>query len=146
MTVAVRSLINASQTLDSVALPAYALQIRAASTAALVAAVAAKTIQLDVLDTWYYEAPATGASYQIADDATDVVIEPAGTIAAHTLVMPVNPSDKQRLRIGCTQIVTTLTMTAQGGTTLKGALTAFAANGFAMWQWSSATSTWYRMG
>jgi hypothetical protein len=146
MSVVVRSLINTSQTIDSVAIGAFATQVRNASTAALVAAVAAKTVQMDVLSASYYEAPLTGVSYQLPDDCTQLYIKPAGTIAAHTLVMPVTPTEGQELCVTSTQIVTALTMTAQGGTTLQGALTAFTANGFAKWKWNAADTTWYRVG
>lgn len=75
MSVVVRSLVNYSQTLDSVALGPWAVQTRAKSTAALVAAVAAKTIQMDEVDsadvTIQYEAPLTGATVAI-NDSTEI--------------------------------------------------------------------------
>ena len=138
MSVIVRSLINASQTLDSVALGPWAVQTRAKSTAALVAAVAAKTIQMDEVDsgdvTIQYETPLTGATVAVGDST-----------AALTVTMPANPYDGQYVELATTQIVTALTQTA-AGKTIKGALTAGSANGFGAWRYSKATTTWYRVG
>lgn len=146
MSVIVRSLISASQTLDSVALPAFATQIRNASTAALVAAVAARSIQMEQYPGVEYNAPLTGTSFSIPDDCETYVCVPAGTIAAHTVVMPPNPIDRQRLTLAFRQVVTALTMTPSGTQTINGALTAAAANGFATWQYNQADNTWYRIG
>lgn len=149
MSVIVRSLINSSQTLDSVALGPWAVQTRAKSTAALIAAVAAKTIQMDEVDsgdvTIQYETPLTGATVNAADSTEMLVVDPAGTIAALTVTMPANPYDGQYFELATTQTVTALTMTA-AGKTLKAALTAGTANGFGAWRYSKATTTWYRVG
>lgn len=156
MPVVVRSLLNTSQTIDSVALPAWATQTRAGSTSALVAAVAAKTIQMDVVEdtssadagneTVYAYTPLTGASQVIPDDAEIVLVTPAGTIAAYTLTLPVNPYDGQKITCCFDQIITSLTMAASGSHTLKGALTAATAKGFGRWRFRSADTTWYRIG
>lgn len=153
------SLINTDQTLDSVVLPAYGRQTRGGSTAALVAAVVAKTIQMtvtqdehvteDAPETTYRITPLTGVTYQVPDDAERVLIEPAGTIAAHTTLFPNNPYDGQELNIANTAIITAWTMTA--GTTgqtngIKGALTAGVANGFGKWKYNLAGLCWYRVG
>jgi len=149
MSVVVRSLVNYSQTLDSVALGPWAVQTRAKSTAALVAAVAAKTIQMDEVDsadvTIQYEAPLTGATVAANDSTEMLVVDPAGTIAALTVTMPANPYDGQYFELVTTQIVTALTQTA-AGKTIKAALTAGSANGFGAWRYSKATTTWYRVG
>ena len=149
MSVVVRSLVNYSQTLDSVALGPWAVQTRAKSTAALVAAVAAKPIPMDEVDsadvTIQYEAPLTGATVAINDSTESLIVDPAGTIAALTVTMPANPYDGQYVEVATTQTVTALTQTA-AGKTIKGALTAGSANGFGAWRYSKATTTWYRVG
>lgn len=148
MSVYVRSLINVAQTLDGVALPAWGAQYRNASTSALVAAQTAHTIQMDQVEadakeTSYFYAPATGATITIPDDAEMVMIDPGATIAALTLDMPTKPHDGQRVSVYFDNIVTTLTM---GGGTLKAALTAATAAGFATWRYNAGDSTWYRIG
>ena len=153
MSVLVKSLINTSQTLDSVAIGAFASQIRSGSTAALVAAVAAKTIQMVEVDSegpdavsMYSNVPVTGATVTIPVGTEFAAISPAGTIAALTLNMPATPYDGQPLEVAFDQIVTALTMAAPASATLKGALTAATAKGFAKWRYSKADTTWYRVG
>lgn len=151
MTVVVRSLTNVSQTLDSVALGPWATQYRAGSTAALVAAVAAKTIQMDEVESGpvdiQTETPLTGASIQVRDNVECLIVDQAGTIAALTINMPLNPYDGQAVEMSFDEVVTALTMTASGsGQTIRGALTAATAKGFARWRYSLATKVWYRVG
>ena len=152
----VRSLINVAQTIDSVALPAWGKQYRMTSTAALLAAVAAKTIQMDDVDiggpggdvTTAFYAPATGATIALPDDVEFVVIDPGATIAALTLQLPVAPYDGQRVEVYFDNVVTALTREDGVGVThtIKAALTAATAAGFATWRFSAADSTWYRVG
>lgn len=152
MTVAVRSLVNYAQTIDSVALNPFALQLRAGSTAALAAAVTARTIQMDVIDsevpgvTVQTDAPLTGATVTPAPGVEVEYVNPAGTIAALTLNMPASPSDGQPFTVSFDQVVTALTMAAPGSATIKGALTAATAKGFASWRYSKPDNTWYRVG
>lgn len=155
MPVIVRSLSNDVQTLDSVALQPWATQIRAGSTAALVAAVAAKTIQMDVVDddnaaaaaaeTVAVVTPLTGTSYTVPDNTEIVLVNPAATIAAWTVAMPAGPYNGQRVTMSFKEVITTLTMTA-AGTTLRAPLTAAAVGGFATWRYRAADTTWYRVG
>lgn len=155
MSVVIRSLVNYAQTLDSVSLPAWKSQSRSASTAALVAAVAARTIQLDNIDdtnkqeasdeTVYVYTPLTGTSQAVPADAELVLVNPAGTIAAFSMSMPAASYDGQRITMAFDAVITTLTMTAAGSDTLKGALTAAAAKGFATWRYRLADTSWYRV-
>lgn len=152
MSVQVKSLINVAQTIDSVALPAYATQLRARSTTALVAAAAAKTVQVDPVDaeggvTILTYVPVTTDVIDLPNDVELAVVDPAGTIAALTLRLPVAPYDGQRVQLYFDEIVTALTMEDGTGVThtLKGALTAGTAAGFATYQFSKAALTWYRV-
>lgn len=155
MTVVVRSLLNIAQTLDSVVLGPWAVQTRNGSTAALAAAVTARTIQMDVVDalpdpsggvSTYYVAPLTGATVT-PDVGTELaLIVPAGTIAALTVNMPASPYNGQKFTASFDQVVTALTMAAPASATLKGALTAATAKGFATWQYNAADTSWYRVG
>jgi len=84
--------------------------------------------QLNALVSPYdLQAPLTGASHQIADQTAVVIINPAGTIAAYTLLMPVNPYDGQQVRFTATQTVTTLTLTPSGTQTISNAPTTIGA-------------------
>lgn len=155
MSVFIRSLLNTSQTLDSVALPAFALQERGNMTAALTAAVAAKTIMAwaaggDVPKQRSFEeyVPVTTDVISLPDYAEDVSIIPAGTIAALTINMPAAPADKQRVTLAFDQVVTSLTQQISSGSghTLKGALTAATAKGFGTWLFRKQGKIWYRVG
>jgi|SRR5665213_822805 len=73
-----------------------------------------------------YEVPLTGATITETAQQNDLIIDPAGTIAALTIVLPVSTTlvDGQRWGMCTTQIVSTLTLTAGSGTTIKDAPTA----------------------
>jgi len=100
-----------------------------------------------------YSAPLTGTTTTVANTTRQVIIEPAGTIAAHTITLPTAASltDGQRLGFCTTQIVTALTVTAGSGTTVMNAPTAMlvpVATGAAScveWIYVTANTKWYRV-
>lgn len=155
MSVFIRSLVNRSQTIDSVALAAFALQERGNATTAIIAAEAAGTINYwahggdaKPQPSWEEYVPVTTDVIDLPDYAEDVSILPAGTIAAMTLRMPVSPANGQVVRVAFDQIITTLThqVGTSSGHTLKGALTAATAKGFGSWKFRKSNLTWYRVG
>lgn len=154
MAIAVTSTINRSQTIDSVALGAYARQKRDSASAAIIAAAAAKTVyyvdlkgDVDARPTEYAYTQATGTTVQLPDDAELVLLKHAATIAALTLNMPVNPRDGQVVTISSVSIVTALTMSGTpGGDTIVGALTALTAGGFGGFRYDKAGAVWRRVG
>ena len=93
-----------------------------------------------------YQTPTTGFSITIGNNDCNLILEPAGTLATGTVVMPATPTDKQVVRISSTQVITALTVNANTGQTIKGAVTTLAANGFASWIYRSTNTTWYRIG
>lgn len=153
MSVLVRSLINVSQTLDSVAIGPWATQLRDRSTAALVAAVAAKTIQMDEVDaptglspiTTKKYVPAAAETITLPDDVEFVVVDPGATIATLTVSLPVNPYDGQRIDFYYDNIVTTLTFQVGvgSGDAVKSAPTSAAVGTKGAWRYSAADATWY---
>lgn len=100
-----------------------------------------------------YSTPLTGVSQTIDANTRQVLIEPAGTIAAHTIVLPAASAlqDGQRLGFCTTQVVTALTVTAGSGTTVMNAPTAMlvpVATGAAScveWIYYATTTKWYRV-
>lgn len=70
-----------------------------------------------------FSAPLTGASITILPTTRQVIVDPAGTIAALTIVTPAAAAMVEGQRIGfcTTQIITTLTVTAGTGVTVKNA-------------------------
>ncbi len=100
-----------------------------------------------------YNVPVTGDTITLTNVTRQLIVEPAGTIAALTVVLPAATTllNGQRLGICGTAIVTTLTMTAGSGTTISGGATAMlvpVATGAAScpeWIYRTANTTWYRM-
>lgn len=96
-----------------------------------------------------YAAPLTTSTVLLQDDQNSVwlVLTPAGTIAALTLKLPLvsNCIDRQEILVNSTQIVTTLTFDANGSSII-GAPTTLAANGFFRLRWDAVMKTWYRVG
>ena len=73
-----------------------------------------------------FSAPTTGTSITVAAATRQVIVEPAGTITALTLVMPAATGlvDNQRFGFCSTQIITTLTITDGAGAAMSGKPTA----------------------
>jgi len=97
-----------------------------------------------------YSVPLTGATVVIGvnDNDTHLVVVPAGTIAALTITLPApaNLRDKQTLLVTSTQVVTTLTVNGNGATAVRGAPSAFTANGFFTLKYDLALNVWNRVG
>jgi hypothetical protein len=99
-----------------------------------------------------YSAPLTGASITVLPGTRQVIVEPAGTIAALTLVMPAASTltEGQRLGFCSTQVITTLTITDGSGATVQNKQTAALvplATGAAVcseWIYVAAQTKWYR--
>jgi hypothetical protein len=90
------------------------------------------------------QVPTTGFSITIADACGRLILDPAGTLAAGTIVMPASPKDGQLCVIASSTAVTALTHSPNTGQSLKGALTALAANTAAAFTYVVASTTWYR--
>tara|TARA_R110000796_G_C14449036_1_gene423215 strand:- start:414 stop:893 length:480 start_codon:yes stop_codon:yes gene_type:complete len=103
--------------------------------------------------TTQYSSPLTGATVILTDSSDDdgnihIIITPSGTISTLTLTLPAVASlvDKQEILFNCTQIVTTLTVGANGATAVLGEPAAFTANGFFRLKYDLLMTTWYTVG
>lgn len=88
-----------------------------------------------------------GTPYQIPDNVSIVLLTPAADLATGTVIMPVNPQDKQQLQISSTKQIMTLTVQAPAGQTLLNSPLSISARtrwGFS-YQYSATNSTWYRL-
>lgn len=102
---------------------------------------------------YQYNAPLTAASITVLPTSRRLMLEPAGTIAALTVVFPAATLlvDNQTFGICTTQIVTTLTVTAGSGSTVLNAPTALlvpVATGGAScpeWTYRLSNTSWYRI-
>lgn len=97
--------------------------------------------------------PVTTDTITALNTTRQIIVKPAGTIAALTVVFPAATTlvNGQRLGLCGTQIVTTLTMTAGTGTTISNGATAMlvpVATGAAScmeWVYRTADTIWYRV-
>lgn len=86
-------------------------------------------------------APTTGTTVT-SNGATQLVLNPAGTLAALTVAFPASPTNGQLFSIASTQIITALTLTSTS--TINGTITTLAANGGATWVFDTSLTAWIR--
>lgn len=104
-----------------------------------------------------YNAPLTGASITVTNLQRRLVLEPAGTIATLTVVLPAVGAgatalvDNQLFGLCSTQVVTALTVTAGSGTIVLNAPTAMTvpvatgAGSCVEWVYRKSNTSWYRV-
>lgn len=93
-----------------------------------------------------YAAPsATAFNVVIAQADSWLVLTPTAGFAAGTITLPAVRTNEQIVRVNCTQAVTALTV-AGAGTTVTGAPTTLAANGFFTMAYDGVLNAWYRVG
>lgn len=88
--------------------------------------------------------PLTGFSLTFANTQTDMILNPAGTLATGTLITAPNPSNGQRECVLSSQTQTALTWTANTGQTINNAPTALVAMVPVCLTYSSSNLTWDR--
>lgn len=89
-----------------------------------------------------YAAPTTGQTVTALVNVEMIMLDPAGTLATLTVIMPPTPFDGQECVIATSQVITALTVTG----TIVGALTTLALGGFARFIWSATGAKWFRAG
>lgn len=91
------------------------------------------------------QVPLTGFTIQAGAGVAQLILNPAGTLASGTVNFPLSPTDNQSFAIASSQIITALSLTATAAT-ISNAVTTLAAGGFAKYLYSSASTTWFRIG
>lgn len=91
-----------------------------------------------------YQQPVTGATLTAPAYLAAYVIDPAGTLAALTVVMPPTANDGQFFELSTTQAITALTVSPAAGQTVNGGSLLLSANGCCGWRYRAANNTWYR--
>jgi hypothetical protein len=76
-----------------------------------------------------YQTPLTGATIVVANTSRTLVIDPAGTLAALTVQLPAAPIDGQLVEFSTSQVLTSLTVSPNGGQTMGNGLPTSAAAG-----------------
>jgi hypothetical protein len=95
--------------------------------------------------------PSTGFNVTVPTPVSEqqwMIIQPAGTLAAGTITLPLNTGvpDGTEVIITTTQIITSFTLALNGASNAYGAPTTLAANGFFTMRFYQATNSWYRIG
>jgi hypothetical protein len=93
------------------------------------------------------ETPTSGATVNVANNVSVLILNPAASLAALTVNLSDSPTrgDLCRIEVLSTRAITALTMAA-GAATLRGPLTGISANGFGRWRWAASDTTWLRCG
>ena len=94
--------------------------------------------------------PGTGFNITVPTPTSEqqwMVIQPAGTLAAGTITLPLNTGtpDGTQVLVTTTQIITSFTLALNGASNAFGAPTTLAANAFFTMRFYQATNSWYRV-
>jgi hypothetical protein len=94
--------------------------------------------------------PSTGFNITVPTPVSEqqwMVIQPASTLAAGTITLPLNTGvpDGTQVLVTTTQIITSFTLAANGAANTYGAPTTLAANAFFTMRFYQATNSWYRV-
>lgn len=97
--------------------------------------------------TYLYQVPGNGFNLTIAPASLNflLLLDPSGTLATGTLVMPLNVLDGQIIKVSSSANITSLTLSPNTGQTIKNAPTSITAgNGFE-YVYKESTLTWFRI-
>ena len=101
-------------------------------------------LRLDTFDltfrTYQYATPVTGSTVTLNPFTGSLLLNPAGTIAALTVVFPATPFDGEPLTIATTQTLTALTITSVKP--LAYTPTTLAAGGMTTFRYGAAAALW----
>jgi uncharacterized membrane protein len=94
---------------------------------------------------WLYQVPLTGFTITMNVDQSAIALNPAGTLATGTIVMPPVTVDGKIVTIFSTAVVTALTLTPTNSATFApAAATALAANVTLGYVYDKANNQWHR--
>lgn len=101
------------------------------------------TIDLRLIPQVQYATPTVGQTVTVNSNGhVQLLINPSGTLATLTITFPSSPSDGDRIEMGSTQIVTTLTM---NGGTIVGSLATLAVGSGGTWIYSATAASWIKV-
>lgn len=116
--------------------------VTAGTAVTLTAPSASGTLAAEGVVAIQYAAPLTGATVALASTTTNLIVNPAGTIAELTITLPA-ASDGKKFTVTSSQIVTTLTLTPAGDDTIQTDVTTLAAAGDGF-TFVARSGVWYR--
>ncbi len=94
--------------------------------------------------------PATGFNITVPTPVSEqqwMIIQPAGTLAAGTITLPLNTGvpDGTQVLVTTTQTITSFTLALNGASAAFGAPTTMLANSFFTMRFYKPTNSWYRI-
>ena len=94
--------------------------------------------------------PSTGFNITVPTPVSEqqwMIIQPAGTLAAGTITLPLNTGvpDGTQVLVTTTQIITSFTLALNGAANAYGAPTTLAANAFFTMRFNQSTNSWHRI-
>ena len=96
-----------------------------------------------LLQQYDYQVSTTGFSYTFAAGTTNLVMNPAGTLATGTITMPAAPADGMTITFSSTQAITALTVAGNTGQSIVGNPTSMSAGGATTLVYRLSNTTWY---
>ena len=92
-----------------------------------------------------YQTPLTGTAITFGAGVTQLVLNPAGTLATLTIIMPASPIDGQKVFFSSTQVITALTVSPNSGQSVADPQSSLTVGGSGGYIYRSANTTWYRI-
>ncbi len=99
---------------------------------------------VDVLP-YSLQVPVTGFSITVTTGVNQLILNPAGTLATGTVILPLVALDSQTVKISTMQTITALTISPNAGQTIVGNATTLAQYSSVTFVYSIANLTWYRV-
>lgn len=90
------------------------------------------------------QTPTTGFTQAPAHGVTQLVLNPAGTLATGTVTFPPTPGDNQPFELVTTQTITTLTLNTSDGSTIDSAPTTITAAAALQYRFIASLGIWLR--
>ena len=91
------------------------------------------------------QTPLTGFAIVIPDGCSTLALNPAGVLATGTITMPANPIDGQLVSLCTSQTVTALTLNANAGQTIAGAVATLTAAAPASYRYFLGITKWLKV-
>jgi hypothetical protein len=121
-------------------LPVVRAGVTSSESVAQIIALAQSTI-----NAYSVQTPVTAFSITIANGINSLILNPAGTLATGTIIMPAAPVDGQIENVSTTQTITALTVSANAGQTILNTPTTLAEGTSFSYQYNLSTTTWFRI-
>lgn len=89
------------------------------------------------------QVPVTGFSFTIPVGINNLILDPAGTLASGTIIMPASATDGQVISIITSQSITSVTISGNTGQSIVNAPTTLTTSGCSF-VFDRSAATWYR--